>query len=330
MLVSVGCEKQYDPPIDSRPIYPILGEYMAVDWGPNGLMAVERVIKNEDPNGISHDPSSWGLYTLRDDGTDPQPLVMGRPIDFRWSPDGKWIAFTSGGLHLIRPDGTDLQRIYTNGLSPIGVSWSPDGQWILFSVISGIGINRGLWVIRPDGTGMRQLRKPPPEQMCINCGSIDSWAVNVPDWSFDGTRITYSANVYNSIPGGSQIAVYDTTLAQLNFIYKSSISLRQPKFSPDGTRIVFYTSVTAGGMLRIGLIDIDGQNLRWLPVSGTGPNWSPNGNQIIYRRYDYSSFIIDGWRAINPGKGWGDLWVFDLQTAAHRQLTFANGVWGGP
>jgi Tol biopolymer transport system component len=189
-------------------------------------------------------------------------------------------------------------------------------------VTTGVVVDRGLWVIRPDGSSLHQLSKPPDDQICEGCNPIH-WRARSPDWSSDGRSIAY-------IPIQSNwIAVYDTVTTQVNVIYKSSSSLNNPHFSPDGKTILFYTSVVAGGMMRIGLIDIDGQNLRWLPVSGKEPSWSPNGNQIIYRRYDISAFTYDGWRVLNPGKGWGDLWVFDLKPAKHSQLTFTNGTWGG-
>src|SRR5690606_34554302 len=121
---------------EPRPNYPLIGEYMAVDWGPNGLMAVDRVIQYEDSTGISQ--RDWGLYTLREDGTDPKPLTMRPTIDFEWSPDGEWIAFLSGGLQLIRPDGTGLKKLHIDNLSSGGVSWSPDGEWIVFSVTTGV------------------------------------------------------------------------------------------------------------------------------------------------------------------------------------------------
>jgi Tol biopolymer transport system component len=326
-LVSIGCEEDLFYPVQPR-TYPIIGEYQSAVWGPKGQIAVIRMPLVDG----DYEPFLFGLYTLREDGTDPLPVVFGQIRDYDWSPDGEWIAFTGGqGLNVVKPDGSKLQLIRTDQLAPIGVSWSPDSKWILFSVISGIGDNRGLWVIRPDGTGMRQLRKPPTEQMCINCGTIDRWEVNVPDWSSDGSKITYSATVYNSVPGGSYIAVYDTTSAQVDFIFKSSILLFHPRFSPDGNRITFSTNTVGDGQMRIGFIDIDRKVVRWLPISGEKPSWSPDGRKILYRRYDFSVMTNDLSRLTeNPGKGWGDLWVIDDDANNHRQLTFTNGVWGGP
>jgi TolB protein len=56
-----------------------------------------------------------------------------------WSPDGRWLIFTSnrnqqpsvGQVYAIRPDGTDLRRL-TDGLSKAQPSLSPDGKRLYF------------------------------------------------------------------------------------------------------------------------------------------------------------------------------------------------------
>ena len=55
-----------------------------------------------------------------------------------FSPDGKWIAYTSNdGIYLIRPNGSENQRIIEHTIVnffewPPTVSWSPDGKWIVY------------------------------------------------------------------------------------------------------------------------------------------------------------------------------------------------------
>ncbi|MBK8303307.1 MAG: PD40 domain-containing protein [Chloracidobacterium sp.] len=52
----------------------------------------------------------------------------------RWSPDGKWVAFTAGGqIWTMKPDGSDrkqVTKLSSGGGQPV---WSPDGKWIAFS-----------------------------------------------------------------------------------------------------------------------------------------------------------------------------------------------------
>ena len=92
----------------------------------------------------------------------------------KWSPRGDWIAFTSDRdgdeqfrIYLIRPDGTDLHKL-TDSPGDAHCSWSPDGKSLVFAsarmgfkderALSKDGQPYGeLFVIRVDGTGLRQL-----------------------------------------------------------------------------------------------------------------------------------------------------------------------------
>jgi hypothetical protein len=56
----------------------------------------------------------------------------------RWSPDGKWIAFSpdrsyGAGVFIVRPDGTDERRLTPTGGWPI---WWPDGRRIGYRTIT--------------------------------------------------------------------------------------------------------------------------------------------------------------------------------------------------
>jgi Tol biopolymer transport system component len=109
-----------------------------------------------------------------------------------WSPDGKTIAFTTErddcaraprdqdcwrtgepGEHrdvwLMNPDGTDQRRV-----SPEHgqfVSWSPDGSLLLVS-------GHTLFVIRPDGTGRREIRA---QGLPYPPGGIPDWTATDAD-----------------------------------------------------------------------------------------------------------------------------------------------------
>lgn len=93
----------------------------------------------------------------------------------QWSPKGDLIMFTSDRdgdedfrLYLVRPDGTGL-RTLTDSPGDAHSIWSPDGQWIVFSSARmGFKDERALseqipqpygelFMIRPNGTGLRQL-----------------------------------------------------------------------------------------------------------------------------------------------------------------------------
>jgi Tol biopolymer transport system component len=104
------------------------------------------------------------------------------------SPDGQRIVFTrghspEGGLYIVNSDGTGFRQLIDANFQALRPRWSPDGEWI---VLHGNGgrfqiESANVWVIAPDGTGLRQLTfETVPGQ---------AWA---PDWSPDGQRIVFT------------------------------------------------------------------------------------------------------------------------------------------
>jgi TolB protein len=103
-----------------------------------------------------------------------------------WSPDGKRIAFSNnlsgeGLMSIVDVDGSQVVD-----LSAVGegkqVAWSPDGRSILFASSRDHPDNyRDIYVMRPDGSGVRRL----------TCARAET-----PAWSPDGRFIVSSA------PGG--------------------------------------------------------------------------------------------------------------------------------
>jgi Tol biopolymer transport system component len=80
-----------------------------------------------------------------------------------WSPNGRWIVASCQlgywKLVLLRPDGSREHRLLpgyprTEG-SP---SWTPDGR-ILFSRGAPRPAGRGIFSVRPGGTGLRRIRQ---------------------------------------------------------------------------------------------------------------------------------------------------------------------------
>jgi len=78
--------------------------------------------------------------------------------DPTWSPDGSRIAFyrsnqRNPGVHVVNRDGSDMRRVTPKTLGGYAPAWAPDGAWIAF-----VG-DGDLYVIHPDGTGLRQLTR---------------------------------------------------------------------------------------------------------------------------------------------------------------------------
>jgi Tol biopolymer transport system component len=99
------------------------------------------------------------------------------------SPDGTRIAYFDGmydhshNLWVANADGTKRRVLLDDELSDAdhirALTWSPDGEWLAFTT------DASLYLVRPDGTGLRRV---------VSRGFVRAPAVQ---WSPDGSRIAY-------------------------------------------------------------------------------------------------------------------------------------------
>jgi len=146
-------------------------------WSPDGRrLVVQRQLGNRR-----------AVFVIDADGGNPRRLT---PWSLRggepdWSPDGKRIVFTSNedgpasvsaNLYTVRPDGTGLTQLtHASGghIQYLSASFSPDGRWLTTSRTPGSGRkgNADVYVLRADGTGLRQVTRAPAWDSSTDWGS---------------------------------------------------------------------------------------------------------------------------------------------------------------
>lgn len=208
------------------------------------------------------------IYTANVDGSNLQRLTNdGGHFSPEWSPDGSQIVFSSGGLgiDIMDSNGTNRNQIVasTTILQP---SWFPDGTKILFSQ----GSPADLWTVNPDGTGLAQL-------------TFTTEAEYAADYSPDGLKIVYQRD------GHLYTMNSDTSgMAQLTNAGGTVQGDAMPKWSPDGVRILFWSSRFFGEAGFIVNPDGTGETQFFDPEGRAElePNWSPDGTRIVYSGWD--------------------------------------------
>jgi TolB protein len=158
-------------------------------WSPDGRRIVYERDRAAGDNGV---------WTMRPDGSDLRRLTRnpyagaecGCDTDPAFSPDGRRVSFVRvraesrglGALFVMDRDGRNLRRLTSWRFDPgIKHAWKPDGSQILVSSNSNPQPEESsnLYLLRPDGTGLRALTHFKGASPNALAGS----------WSPDGRRI---------------------------------------------------------------------------------------------------------------------------------------------
>jgi TolB protein len=137
-------------------------------------------------------PPEARLLISNADGSGERALTQGT-LDYNpaWSPDGKWIAFTSerngsADLYRIRTDGSGLERLTDDPAFDDQAAYSPDGTQIVFVTTRADG-TADLWILDVQTHRAKPLTSGPGGDFR-------------PAWSPDGKWIAFSTDRESSMP----------------------------------------------------------------------------------------------------------------------------------
>ena len=266
----------------------------------SGLQQLTDDLAFDDQGTLSPDGTTLAFVSTRDGGTANiwlmdlgsktcANLTKNQSGNFRpsWSPDGKWIAFSSDrdtqpgvqpgrwpqlqstGVYLIRPDGTGLRRLTRKDGFAGGPSWSADGQWVLFYETDEIGAfltkggqSRTEAVSMNITTGERRLLTDSKETKLS------------PHWLSHG-RISY-VNRAGDDTGG--LSIWNPNL-RVDRVIRGAV--RNPSWSPDEKRVVYERMTRLGSTEH--LVPTFSRDPDFdLVLTEAFPSFSKDGKKLLY------------------------------------------------
>ncbi|MDQ4024093.1 MAG: DPP IV N-terminal domain-containing protein, partial [Actinomycetota bacterium] len=241
-----------------------------------------------------------------------------------WSPDGRKIAFDGGGydsnLYVVGASGRGLDKIVDqgDGYASFTPDWSSDGRRIAFetedlgdetfdvySVSSGGG---EVDALTSSEAGRFHPRHSPDGELIAVEGNTDEYhkRVYLIPPSGDGEvelmpgHIAYApswspSSQWVAIAASPEPATRFDAHTEVFLVHRSGHGATQltsdggakstPRWSPDGTRVLFVRDDS--GNRDLWIVDADGgaqRRVTSLPGDETAPQWSPDGERIVFVR----------------------------------------------
>ncbi len=197
-----------------------------------------------------------------------------------WSPDGKWIAFTSSRMgnndvFLIRAKGGTAKQLTHHSGNDVATDFSPDGQWIIFTSNRSSSIS--IFKVNIDGGNPIPL--------------LDTY------WSWphkaklhpDGSAVLFSLGMENNYwwrrgyrgSNSAKIWTKDLNAKLAQMIVSHESNCFWPNWSNDGNSVYFVTdkkfdtkniwAASADGADMKSVTDFNEQDVKWLSVARNVP-----------------------------------------------------------
>src|SRR5882757_8715025 len=147
------------------------------------------------------------IWTANEDGTGTQRLTDNKARDIypRFSPDGKWIAFSSNrdgnyDVYVVASDGGKPRQLTWHTANDTATGWTPDSKYVVFSSARGQGAFptvATLWEVSAEGG----MEKPVPTDWGSSAsfsadGSKLAFTRHPAVWSRQHYRGSYAADLW--------------------------------------------------------------------------------------------------------------------------------------
>jgi imidazolonepropionase-like amidohydrolase/Tol biopolymer transport system component len=288
-------EKKWDVMNPPGPSYDVdldvtEGTWMSVDVSPDGTEIAFDLLGD--------------IYTIPIAGGEAKAITTGVAWDMqpRYSPNGKWIAFTSdrsGGdnLWVMKRDGSDPKQVSKESFRLLTQpAWTPDSEYVVgrkhFTSERSLGAGE-MWLYhRGSGDGLQMTKK-----------RTDQKDTGEPAFSPDGRYLYFSDDVtpgqifdYNKDPNGQIYAIQrlDRESGEMErYVFGPGGSIR-PVPSPDGKSLAFIRRVRYHSTLfvkdlesgrELPLYDgLDRDLMETWAIHGVYPNmgWTPDSKSLVF------------------------------------------------
>ena len=239
-------------------------------------------------SGVAHAETLHKIITVSE-GTDMAVAV---------SPDGKTLMIDlQGMLYSLPATGGKAKQLTGPILEASHPEYSPDGSQVVLQSYQGGTFH--IWVMRPDGTGLRQL----------TTGHGDD---REPRFSPNGKTVAFSSD--RAFKGSYDVWTVDVATGKLTQITSSNDEEYEPAWSPDGKQLAYVDGVYSAGEPGVGgvqartiaAVDLQTGKAHTLVSIGKtagrfeSPSWSKEGKLAYVELLgsgnfvDEAKLIVDG------------------------------------